>query len=90
MENQQNPVKQSANINLNVDSTPVFFSDFLLWNISPDGVVLNFAQKILGSNQIKIVARIGMSKDFTKKALNDLSKNIALTEAQGQTGKPKG
>ena len=82
---------QSAkgNVNLNIDNTPVFFTDNVMWNISPYGIVLNFGQSIMGSGQIKITNRVGMSREFMKKFLADLGKNIALTEGQGQTGKAK-
>ena len=58
---------QENNVNLNVDTTPVYFSDFVVWNISPDGIVVNFGQKIMGTNQTKITSRVGMSREFAKK-----------------------
>jgi hypothetical protein len=43
----------------------------------------------MGSNQIKVVSRIGMSREFAKKFVKEFGSNLALTEAQGQTGKAK-
>ena len=80
---QQSP----GNVNLNLDTTPVLYTDNVIWNIAPDGVMLNFAQGILGTNQIRVAARVGMSREFAKRFLSDFGKNLALTEVQGQTGK---
>lgn len=78
-----------ANINLNLENTPVLYVDNIYWNISPDGVMLNFGQSIMGSNGIKVVSRVGMNREFLKRFIVDLGKNLALTEGHGQTGKPK-
>lgn len=78
-----------GNINLNVETTPVLYIDNVFWNITPDGVVLNLGQSIMGPQQVKIIARIGMSREFSKRFISDLGKNLALTEGQGQTGKAK-
>lgn len=90
MENKPTPqTPNQGNLNLNIDTTPVFYTDFVNWNITPDGVVLNFGQAIMGSNQIKITSRVGLGRDFLKRFIGDLGKMVALTEGQGQTGKPK-
>jgi len=86
MENKQ-PVVQ-GNVNINMDATPVYYTDVIFWNISPHGVVLNFGQVIMGSNQVKIITRVGMSREHAKIFMAGFSKNMVLTEAQGQTGKP--
>lgn len=86
MENKQPTVQ--GNININMDTTPVFYADVIFWNISAHGVVLNFGQTIMGSNQVKIITRVGMSREHAKNFMAGFSKNMALTEAQGQTGKP--
>ncbi len=89
MDDKKQPVPMQGNINLNMDVTPVHYVDFVVWNISGNGVVLNFGHAVMGSNQVKITARVGMSKDFLSRFLSDLGKNLVLTEAQGQTGKQK-
>ncbi len=78
-----------ANINLNLENTPVLYADNIFWNISPDGVMLNFGQSIMGSGGVKVVSRVGMSREFVKRFIADLGKNLALTEGHGQTGKAK-
>jgi hypothetical protein len=88
MDKEQTPQVQ-GNINLNMDTTPAIYADFAAWNINADGVSLNFGQIIMGSNQVKIYNRIGMSRQFIKRIMEGLGKDLALTEAQGQTGKSK-
>ena len=83
------PKQPLGNVNLNIDTTPVYYTDTVMWNITPDGVVLNFGQRIMGSEQVKVISRIGMSREFVKQFMADLGKNIALTEVHGQTGKEK-
>ncbi len=78
-----------ANVNLNIESTPVLYADNVYWNVSPDGVILNFGQSIMGSGGVRIVSRVGMSREFVKRFIADLGKNLALTEGHGQTGKAK-
>lgn len=84
-----NQAQQKSNINLNMDNTPLYFTDFIIWNINKNEVVLNFGSKILGQNQIKVVARVGTSKEFFKQFLKDIEKKLMLSEVQGQTGKAK-
>ncbi len=85
--------QQNQNFNLNTDTTPVLFADSVSWNITRAGIVLSFGQTaaigLKRSSVVKIVSRIGLSRDFTKDFLQAFGKNLALTEAQGQTGKVK-
>ena len=39
-----------------------------------------------GTNQLRIVARIGMSRSHAKKFAAEVGKLLALTEGQGNTG----
>ena len=89
MNEKQTPPQVRGNINLNMDTTPAHYTDFAAWNINEDGVSLNFGQIIMGSNQVKIYNRIGMSRHFIKRIIELLGKDLALTEAHGQTGKSK-
>ncbi|OGK19035.1 hypothetical protein A2866_00310 [Candidatus Roizmanbacteria bacterium RIFCSPHIGHO2_01_FULL_39_8] len=82
------PRTPQGNLNINIDTTPVFYIDVVNWQISADdAVILNFGQKILGSNQAKIVSRVAVTRKFAHHFFNELAKNLALTEAQGQIGK---
>lgn len=76
--------------NLNVETTPVLYTDNVRLTTSPMGVVLAFGQTVDTTNQVKIVSRIGMSREHAQIFLNELSKLLALTQGNRQTGeKPK-
>ncbi len=76
--------KQLA-INLNAESTPIFYTDIIFMITNEDGVTLEIGQKIFGSEQVKIVSRIGMSRNHAKKFVTELGKLLAFTEGQTQT-----
>ncbi len=80
--------KQENNVqlNINLDTTPVLYTDNIIMNINEDGVVLNIGQVLFSTNQMRIVSRIGMSKEHAKKFVKEFSKLLALTEGQAQTG----
>lgn len=80
--------KQENNVqlNVNVDTTPVLYTDNIIMGINEDGVVLNIGQLLLGTNQMRIVSRIGMSREHAKKFVKELTKLLAITEGQAQTG----
>lgn len=79
----------AVQINVNLDTTPILYTDNILLTTNEDGVVLDICQKLGPSNQIRIVSRIGMSRNHAKKFLKELGNLLALTEGQGQTGEKK-
>jgi hypothetical protein len=79
--------KQGVAISVNLDTTPVLYTDNILINANEDGVVLDVTQKLGSTNQARIVARIGMSRTQAKKLAQELGKLIAITEGQAKTGK---
>lgn len=86
--NKKNPQQHAHNvqINLNPDTTPVLYTDSILMSTNEDGVVLDVAQKIGPAKQLKIVSRIGMSRNHAKKFVKKLSELLALTEGNSATG----
>lgn len=74
-------------INLNLDTTPVFYTDNIYMTTNPDGVVLDVAQRVASTNQVRIVTRIGMSREHAKKFVEKLGKLLIMTEGKIQTGK---
>jgi hypothetical protein len=80
---------QEMQININLDTTPILFTDNILMTTNEDGLVLDVAQKLGPSNQLRIVSRIGMSREHAKKFLKELGKLLAMTEGQKQTGEKK-
>ncbi|MDP2649241.1 MAG: hypothetical protein Q8P10_00195 [bacterium] len=73
-------------INVNLDTTPILYTDNVIITTNQDGVVLDVCQKLGASNQLRIVARVGMSRIHAKKFLSELGKLLALTEGKRQTG----
>ena len=53
---------QEAKVNINLDSTPILYTDRIQVTVNTNGVVVNVMQQIGNSNQSRIVSRIGMSK----------------------------
>jgi hypothetical protein len=86
MEQKKNE-KQGIAISVNLDTTPVLYTDNILIGANEDGVVLDVTQKLGSTNQARIVARVGMSRTQAKKLAQELGKLIAITEGQSKTGK---
>lgn len=79
--------EQKIQVNVNLDTTPILYTDNIMMTTNEDGLVLDVAQKLGSTNQMRIVSRIGMSRDHAKKFLNELGRLLAMTEGQKQTGK---
>ncbi len=85
----KDPKNQELAINTNLDTTPILYTDNILMDTNEDGVVLNIGQRLGPTNQLRIVSRVGMSRVHAKKFLTELSKLLAVTEGQLQTGEKK-
>lgn len=84
--NPQQHFQHDVQINLNPDTTPILYTDSILMNTNEDGVTLDIAQKVGPTKQLKIVSRIGMSRNHAKKFVKKLSELLALTEGNSATG----
>jgi hypothetical protein len=73
------------NVNVNFDTTPIVYTDSIQFTTNEDGVVLDVMQRLMSSNQVRIVSRIGMSRSHAKKLVTELGRLLALTEGQGKT-----
>ena len=80
--NQTNEIQ----IDVNLDTTPILFTDNIFMNTNESGVVLDVMQKLGPTNKMRIVSRVGMSREHAKKFLQELGKLLAMTEGQIQTG----
>ena len=88
MEDKKNKNQASGQqVNLNLDTTPVLYTDNVIMTTNPDGVVLDVGQRVASTNQVRIVARIGMSRGHAQKFVNELGKLLAMTEGKIQTGR---
>ncbi len=72
--------KQNVQININSDTTPIFYTDNIYITTNEDGVVLDIAQKLGTTNKVVIVSRIGMSRTHAQKLVKELAKTIAISE----------
>lgn len=81
--------KHQVAVNVNLDTTPIFYTDNVLITVNQDGVVLDVCQKLVNAQQLRIVSRIGMSRSHAKKFLGELGKLLAMTEGHIQTGEKK-
>ncbi len=89
MEDKLKNQKPTVEIDVNLDTTPILYTDNIHMTTNEDGLVLDFAQKLGPTNKLRIVSRIGMSRQHAKKFLNELGKLVAMTEGQLQTNKSK-
>ncbi len=81
--------KQSVAVNVNLDTTPILYTDNVFMSTNEYGLVLDVCQKIGNTNQLRIVSRIGMSREHAKVFLREMGKLLAMTEGQMQTGSKK-
>lgn len=79
--------QNGLNFNINPQATPVLYTENVYMNMSEDGVVIDFCQRLGNTNQLQIVARMGMSKSHAKKFLKIFGDLISMSEGQLQTGK---
>ena len=85
----ENNEQQPMNLNVNFDTTPVLFTDNIVMTTNDNGFVLNVMQQLLTTNQVRVVARIGMSREHAKKLVKEMGRLLAMTEGQGQTQETK-
>lgn len=76
-------------VNVNLDTTPVLYTDSVSMTTNPDGVVLDVMQRIGNTRQARIVSRIGMSREHAKKFVIELEKLLKLTEGQSKTNEAR-
>lgn len=79
--------KQPVQVNINLDTTPILYTDNIQMTANEDGVVLNVMQRIGPTNQVRIVARIGMSVSHAKKLAAMLGRFVTNPKGVKQTGK---
>ena len=82
-EDKKQPAGQQLNINL--DQTPILYTDNIMVTSNDDGVVLDFCQRLGNTPQARVVARIGMSPAHAKKFLIVLKDQLDKNSKTGQT-----
>lgn len=85
-EDQKKPQPIGQEVTINLDQTPILYTDNIMVTSNEDGVVLDFCQRVGSSPQVRVVARVGMSREHAKKLLMVL--NGQLEQRTGE--KPVG
>lgn len=82
-----NKKDKKMQISINPDATPIFYTDNINMIANSDGVVLNVTQRLGPTDQVRIVTRVGMSREHAKKFVDKLGKLLLKTEGEIITGK---
>lgn len=75
--------RQKMNIDVNPETTPVLYTDNVIVTANQMGVVIEICQRV-GPQRLKIVSRVGMSREHAKKMVEEMGKTLAMTEGQVQ------
>lgn len=81
--------KAPVKFNINLDSTAILYTDNIFINANDDGLTLNVGQKIVNTQDVRIVARIGMSRNHAKKFIAEMGRLLAMTEGHLEAGAKK-
>jgi hypothetical protein len=85
MDDDKKQQQEGMNLNINFDTTPILFTDNVMMNTNSDGITLNFLQQLMNTNQLRVVGRVGMSREHAKKLVKEMGRLLAMTEGQGST-----
>jgi hypothetical protein len=80
----QNPEMQ---VSMNLDTTPILYSDSISMTANEYGIVFDVMQRMGPTNQVRVVSRIGMSREHAKRFVAELGKLLVTTEGSTQTGR---
>lgn len=56
-------------VSINMDKTPILYTDSVMITSNKDGVIFDFCQRVGPGPQMRVVSRIGMSREHAKKLL---------------------
>lgn len=76
---------QELEVSVNFDTTPILYTDSISMTSNEDGVVFDVLQRVGTTNKVRIVSRIGMSRNHAKKFIQEVSNLLAITEGQKRT-----
>ncbi|MBI2018805.1 hypothetical protein HYS96_03835 [Candidatus Daviesbacteria bacterium] len=81
--------KGVQNLNINFDSTPIVYTDNINITANEDGVVFDVMQRLMSTNNVRVVARFGMSREHAKKLITILEATIKSAESAMQSAEKK-
>ena len=76
------PVTRGVAVDINLNKTPILYTDNIFMSVNENGVVLDICQKLGPTNKMRIVSRAGMSREHAKKFVSEFAKLITKTEGQ--------
>jgi len=79
--------EKQVQVTVNLDTTPILYTDGVQMTANDDGMVLDVMQKLGNTNQQRVVARIGMSVTHAKKLATLLSQMVNNPQGMKMTGK---
>lgn len=74
--------EEQFGVSLPESKADVLFSDAAMVTSSPFGVVIDFGQKVGPTNNVRIVSRIGLSREHVEKLLEVLKNHIMLPKGK--------
>lgn len=74
----ENTTKSASGVSINLDTTPVLYTDNIHISVNELGVVFDVTQTV--GADARIVARIGMSREHAKRFVGEFGKLLAVTE----------
>lgn len=80
----KSPQSKNQQININLDTTPIFYTDKIGITVNSNGVVFDVMQRVGPTSKVRIVSRIGMSKTHAEKFVQELGKLLAMTQGSIQ------
>jgi hypothetical protein len=67
MKNNKNDKPQIQNLGIDPLRTPILYADSIRVSSNENGLVIDVAQGIVGTNQAVVVSRVGLSKEHAKR-----------------------
>ena len=72
--------KEQTQVSMNIDTTPILYTDNIAIISNKMGIVWNILQRVGNSSSARVVARIGMSREYAKKFNLELGKLLVVTQ----------
>jgi len=72
-------------VSINLDKTPILYTDSVMITGNEDGVIFDFCQRVGPGPQMRVVSRIGMSREHARKLLMAFTGQMEREPGKAQT-----
>ena len=72
-------------VSINLDKTPILYTDSVMITSNEDGVIFDFCQRVGPGPQMRVVSRIGMSREHARKLLMAFTGQMEREPGKAQT-----